>query len=500
MNWKSHLSIVGKVLAIMGLATGLAFALEEFGFRAENILLIYVGAVILIDIETKSLTAGLISAMLSAAVFNFLFTDPKFTFIVSDVNYLLSMIVFIFVAIVVNALILRLQLQIRLSQESETRVKALYQLSKSLMNQHTPQSIIDAVAFAIQTSLHCRCGFLLRWNNRTEMRSTDFAFRLDDINDKLNWLQQGDMPFRLDEDLFSETDRYVFPFRIRSLHEASAFLFIERTNAAFLAKERELLDGAIANMFIAFDRESFSEAREKASIQVEKEKFRTSLLRSITHDIKTPLTTLNAGTSLLIDSFDRVSKVEFQSMLSDINDEAAFLSEFVDNILNMTRIESNRLGLARRVEVVDDLLEEVIKRTARRLGKHQLHVIPSDEVLMVDADSTLLIQVLVNLVDNAVKHTREDCTIWLKVFYSNNQCCIEVSDDGGGIPTEILPKLFDDYTFEKTAKADRSRGTGLGLIICKAIVEAHGGQIRVWNNDMGGATFQTLIPFRQKGE
>lgn len=500
MKWKLRGLSILKSLLVLGLTTLLAIGLEDFDIRAENILLLYVGAVMFIDIETKSLFAGVASAVVSAALFNFLFTEPKYTFIVNDPNYLLSMVIFILVAFAVNALISRLQAQIRLSKENETRVNALYQLSKSLMTQHSIQSILDSVALAIQTSLNRKAGFVLRWSSKPEMQSRDFAFHLDDIREKLEWLEQGEMRLRLEEDLFSDIDRYVFPFRIKSLHGASAFLFVERGTNPLSTRERMLLDGAVSNMFIAFDRESSSEAREKAIVQIEREKLRTSLLRSISHDVKTPLTSLSAGTSLLIDSIDRVSPDEIRTMLIDINEEATSLSEFVDNLLNLTRIDSNRLLLHRRIEVVDDLLEEVVKRTTRRLGKHPLHVLRGDEVLMIDADSTLIIQVLVNLIDNAVKHTREDCEIWIRVFYDNNQSCIEVKDDGGGIDPILLPDIFADFALEKSSKSDRSRGTGLGLNICKAIIEAHEGSIRAWNNEIGGASFQICIPFRSRKE
>jgi two-component system sensor histidine kinase KdpD len=183
-----------------------------------------------------------------------------------------------------------------------------------------------------------------------------------------------------------------------------------------------------------------------------------------------------------------------KNLLLDINNETSRLSDFVENLLNMTRLNANQLVLHLKNELVEDIMTDVYHRVQNRLGLHQLFIEQNEDMDYVYTDAPLLIQVLTNLVDNAIRHTKEDATITMSYSKTTEGIEFKVSDNGGGIVQSDLSKIFTDFVSIETGKGDKTRGFGLGLSICQAIVKAHGGTIRALNNELGGATFLFALP------
>jgi two-component system sensor histidine kinase KdpD len=260
-------------------------------------------------------------------------------------------------------------------------------------------------------------------------------------------------------------------------------------------QETEFIQTTLLQMITAIEREKISEEQENIRIQMEKERLKSVLLRSISHDLRTPLTTLQTGTSFLYDSFEKIDDQLMKNLLLDINNETTRLAEFVENVLNMTRLQANQLTLHQTNELIDDIFNNLQQRVKNRLGNHQLIFEDQNQFDTVYADTSLLIQVLTNLVDNAIHHTKEDSSI--HVYYEKT--CSDIlftdEDNGGGIPEELIEHIFEDYVSSEFKKGDTNRGIGLGLSICKAIVEAHGGKISAKNNTQNGASFKFNIPF-----
>jgi two-component system sensor histidine kinase KdpD len=227
---------------------------------------------------------------------------------------------------------------------------------------------------------------------------------------------------------------------------------------------------------------------------MERERLRSTLLRSVAHDLRTPLTALTGASSLLADEYDKLSTEEQKKLAADISEEMIWLANLVENILNMTRIGEGQFVLHKEDEVVDDVVNEALSHMSRILENRHLEVSLPDEVVSLPMDGKLVVQVLVNLLDNAVKHTPPDSGIGLKVCVIENDAIFEVCDNGSGIDADIMDKLFDGFTPQKNKIVDGKRGMGLGLAICKAVVEAHGGKIRAENQPAGGARFVFTLP------
>jgi two-component system sensor histidine kinase KdpD len=235
---------------------------------------------------------------------------------------------------------------------------------------------------------------------------------------------------------------------------------------------------------------------QTSRLEYEKERFKTMMLRSISHDLRTPLTTLQTGLSFIEQSYEDIDDQTKKDMIKDIYNETSHLSDFVENILYMTRLNAKDHVLHISSELVEDLFNNVKERVYQRLGQHQL-IFDETSDEMIEVDGQLIIQTLTNLIENAIKHTRLNSTIHVHFNRFNKTILFEVSDDGGGISDDQLDIIFNDYTSIQHTVGDKKRGVGLGLSICKMIVEAHGGWIQALNNHEGGATFRFELPIKK---
>jgi len=244
----------------------------------------------------------------------------------------------------------------------------------------------------------------------------------------------------------------------------------------------------------ALDREYSYQEREEIRVAMERERLRGALLRSVAHDLRTPLTALTGASALLSDEFDELTPDEQKKLAADISEEMIWLANFVENILNMTRIGEGQLILNREDEVVDDVVNEAVSHMSRILRNRHLEVSLPDDVVTLPMDGRSIVQVLVNLLENAVKHTPPECEIRLAVSVRGGGAVFEVSDRGTGIDERLMSRLFDGFASLRNNVIDGRRGMGLGLAICKAVVEAHGGRIWAENRPSGGARFAFSLP------
>lgn len=236
---------------------------------------------------------------------------------------------------------------------------------------------------------------------------------------------------------------------------------------------------------------------EKAQAEVEKEKERSILLRSISHDLRSPLTGIAGSSSFLADNYDSTSKEDAVALLRDMENDSQSLTRMIENLLNMTRIQEGMLAIQKKNEVLDDIISESVSRVVKKNCTHKVTIDSASEILVVPVDSRLMIQVFSNLIDNAIKHTPESSTITIKSVLSEDKknAIVSVKDNGKGILSGMEEKIFDTF---KTgiSQGDKGRGLGLGLSICKTIVKAHGGIIKASNAKEGGAVFVIALPLK----
>lgn len=240
------------------------------------------------------------------------------------------------------------------------------------------------------------------------------------------------------------------------------------------------------------------EERNKIALAIESERLKSTLLRSVSHDIRTPLTGIMGASSTIIENFSSLDENTIKGLARDINEESVRLISTVQNILDMTRITEGKLLLKKDFEAVDDLITQVISRVPFLTNQNRLKIKVPDEIILVEVDGKLFVQVLFNLLDNAYKHSDESTLVTLYVKTDGDHIIFEVSDNGKGIDESICDTLFDSFVTLPGHSADKGRGVGLGLSICKSIVSAHGGEITAENNKDGGARFTIKLPYKEE--
>ena len=237
--------------------------------------------------------------------------------------------------------------------------------------------------------------------------------------------------------------------------------------------------------------------RERSEIElaIESEKMKSLLLRSISHDLRTPLTGISGASGAILENYDTLDDESIKALIHDIQEEAQGLGDTVQNILDMTRISEGKLSLDTEYEAVDDLVAQTAAKVPFLTRDNRLTIHLPEQIIMVEVDGRLLVQALFNLIDNAYKHSGENTRVSLRIFTEGEWLAFEVSDNGAGIDETIMSKLFVGFVTSPHGISDKGRGVGLGLSICKAIATAHGGSITAENIPGSGACFTIRIPY-----
>ena len=227
---------------------------------------------------------------------------------------------------------------------------------------------------------------------------------------------------------------------------------------------------------------------EDTKAQMEREHLKSSMLRSISHDFRTPLTGIMGDCSILKESDEMDAKTR-KELAGEIQEQAVWLMKMMENILSMTKIDSGHFYIKKQPEVVDDIIYEAAAHVIGLREHRKFEVRLPEQLVVAQMDGKMMVQVLINLLDNSMKHTQEGDTISVEVTFSGKRVYFKIEDDGDGIPEEIKDHIFDEFITKSEGKEDGRRGIGLGLAICKAVVEAHGGEIFAENRREGGARF-----------
>ena len=257
-----------------------------------------------------------------------------------------------------------------------------------------------------------------------------------------------------------------------------------------------LIAGTLANKLKRNTLIAEQNAREKeeAALLAQNEQLRANMLRTISHDLRTPLTSISGNASTLISGGTALDETARQQIYTDIFSESMWLIEMVENLLYATRIEDGRMQLNISVEILDDIVQEAVRHTERTHPKRNIIVDMYDEIIPVMADANLIVQVIVNLMDNAVKYSDEDSDVAVSVRRENAYAVISVSDHGTGISDEEKEKVFDMFYTGGSRSSDSRRSLGLGLALCRSIITSHGGTISVSDNIPNGTVVSFTLP------
>lgn len=260
----------------------------------------------------------------------------------------------------------------------------------------------------------------------------------------------------------------------------------------------DITNAILSQCELAMENIRATNEKEAEKLKTQDERLRSDLLRSISHDLRTPLTSISGNSSVLLQSDSKLDPETRQQLYQDIYDDSQWLINLVENLLSVSRVTNSEMKLNRSDEVLDDIIDEAMHHIDRHAENHIIEVKKSAEMILVNVDVHLIIQVIVNLMDNAVKYTPEGSTICLETEKKNGKVLVKVSDNGPGISDEEKSNIFEMFYNGKKDISDSRRSMGMGLALCKSIIEAHGGEIDVTSNHPCGATFIFTLPESDK--
>ena len=460
--FRDPLQNILKSVGILFAATILCFIFDGLGFTDANMIMVYILAVLLIAVTTSQRIYSMVSSIASVLIFNFLFTSPRFSFSAYETGYPVTFVVMFLTAFITATMAAQYKEQAKQSAKVAFRTKIVFDTNQMLTKAKDREKILEITS---------------RQLNKLLQRKIDII----DVQS-------------MSEDL-SENAEY---HKLQTSDNCYGIVRIEKKEEPLDASENSILQSILGECTLALENQKNAKEKEEAAILAQSEQLRANLLRTISHDLRTPLTSISGNASNLLSNSSSFSEETKKQIYGDIYDDSLWLISLVENLLSATRIEDGRMQLRTSPEVLADIVEEALMHVRRKAEKYHISVVSEEELLVVKADARLIIQVLINLLDNALKYTEEGSEITVSIRKLGSLFAeVSVSDNGPGIPDKDKNEIFEKFYRGENKIADNRRSLGLGLYLCKSIVEAHGGKISVKDHVPKGSVFSFTVPLEE---
>lgn len=476
--------------AVVAACTVIARLLFPY-FERLDIAMLYVLGVVFAASRTSK-WPSLFAALLSVAAFDFFFITPYYTFAVSDVRYFITFVVMFIVSFVISRLTLRVRQQAEAARLRERRTAALYNLSRDLVRERGAKRLSEIARKHIGEMFDSQVAILLpdEQNRLVAADSGPAAFAPDQQEISVaQWVFEHRQPAGLGSDTLPGAKALYLPL-IASAGVIGVIGLLPNDAAVRFEPERFHYLEAFANQTaIAIERSFLGEAAQRALLKAETESLRNTLLSSISHDLRTPLSAITGAASTLLQRdvmLDTNSRID---LVTTIHEEAEHLNRIIKNVLDMTRLESGAIKINKEWQSLEEIVGVVLDRLGDRLNDHPVTVKLPGNLPLIPFDGLLIEQVLVNLFDNAIKYTPKGTPLELSASESFYTVTVELADRGPGIPPGDEERIFEKFVRGRGSAG----GVGLGLAICRTIINAHGGKIWAENREGGGAVFRFTL-------
>jgi len=488
------------MLFIMAACTGTAMLLRYVGVNESNIVMIYLLGILLFSYLAGGYYYSFIASVLGVLLYNFFFTEPYYTFRAFNPDYPVTFVIMFIVGFVTSMLTIRIKQETFLSEERERSIEALYHLGRKLLavKNKTELSEVSAEEIAQQFP----CDIMIQFYDEKAKICSKYIKGNDVFSDDKELIVcheafQSGSPCGFGTGLYSEAKAFYQPV-ICSVGVLGV-IGISLHDAQPLKKaQKDFLDAVTPQIAVVLEREMLYEKQEETKLQVQRERLRADMLRTISHDLRTPLTGIMGSASTMIDHYPSLGDDVKKEFLNNIYDDACWLNELVENTLNMTRFEEGQVKLNLAKEAAEEIVAEAIGQIKKRAFHHHITAKMPAELIMLEVDGILIKQVLINLLNNAVNYTPDGSEITIAVDYDENNFLFSVSDNGPGISEEDLPHIFERFYKRQDQTFHSRRGAGIGLSLCKSIIEAHGGLISVSNRQPHGTVVSFSIPSKEE--
>ena len=491
-------------IGILATATVIGWAFLRLGFANANIIMVYLLGVLLTSAFTSGYTCGVLSAFLSVLLFNYFLTEPRLSLVAYGSKYPITFAVMFAAALLTGTLAAKLKAHAQLSARDGYRTKLLFDMNRQLQKAETPEEVYRMTATQIQKLMQrdvliypAQGNALLDGNIYPADGSSPYSIPdTDREQNVVQWVWQNRKRAGATTQNFPKAKRLYLAIRTgQQIYGVVGIPMEKQTQPdAFTSS---ILFSILGECSLALDNLRNAREKEEAAVLAKNEQLRANLLRSISHDLRTPLTSISGNADTLLHSYDVLDEQTRKQIFTDIYDDAQWLTGLVENLLSITKIVDGSVKLSLSDQVVDDIISEALRHIDRRAAEHHITVDCGDVLLLVRMDAGLIMQVLINLVNNAVKYTLVGSNIQITAIPRENMAEICVSDNGPGIPNELKERVFEMFFTGGNPIGDSRRSLGLGLTLCQTIVHAHHGEMMLKDNSPHGCIFSFTIPLSE---
>ena len=491
-------------VGILVAATIIGWGFLRLGFANANIIMVYLLGVLLTSAFTSGYTCGVLSAFLSVILFNYFLTEPRLSLAAYGSKYPITFAVMFASALLTCTLATKLKAHAQLSARDAYRTKLLFDMNRQLQKAETPDEVYQMTATQIQKLMQ---RDVLVYPAQGEALLDGIVYPADGSSphsvtkekqeqDVIRWVWQNRKRAGATTETFAKAKRLYLAIRIgQQVYGVIGIPMEKQTQPdAFTSS---ILFSILGECALALESLHNAEEKEKAAVLAKNEQLRANLLRSISHDLRTPLTSISGNADTLLHSYNMLDEQTRKQIFTDIYDDAQWLTGLVENLLSITKITDGSVKLHLSDQVVDDIVSEALRHIDRRSAEHHITVDCGDEPLLVRVDAGLIMQVLINLVNNAVKYTPPGSNIRITAIQQEKAAEICVSDDGPGIPDERKELVFKMFFTGSNLIGDSRRSLGLGLTLCQAIIHAHHNEMTLKDNLPHGCIFSFTLPLSE---
>jgi two-component system sensor histidine kinase KdpD len=481
------------------LATGLAFLMYPY-FDLPNLIMVYLLGVMATAIHCGQGPA-ILNSLLSVLAFDFCFVPPRWTFTVAEAKYIVTFAVMFLTAVVISYLATVIKRQAEAARLQERQTAAMYALSGELAGTRGVENVLQvsvkhfAEIFQCQAvallpdekgKLHVAAGDLASVFHRDILKELGVAQWAYDAGQIAGWGTQNlpDSPILYVP--LPAADAILGVLALRPKDPQSEYWLLPEQ------LRLRLLESLAKQVALTFEVERLQKTALAAQVAVETERCRSSLLGSVTHDFQTPLAAIMGSASSLLDLQGKIDPGQHQEMLANIYDEAERLSRLVNNLLDIARLQAGSFKLHKELQPLEEVVGAALNRLEKKLADRPIMTSLPADLPMVPLDAALAEYIFINLLENSLKYTPPGSPLAIAAVRQDDEIEVEVADQGPGFPPEDLEKIFEMY-YQGTADIGQ-KGYGLGLAICRAIVQAHGGRIWAANRPGGGAAIRFTFP------
>lgn len=495
----------------VALATAIALLLDRVAVGEANLIM-----VLLLSVTAVALGGGrgpsVLASLLSVLAFNFFFVKPRLTFAVSDTRYLITFAAMLAVGLVISTLVARFRLQASAARARERRTAALYALSRELASVRGLDNLLgaavrhihevfDSQVVVLMMNEHDRLqpwGNVSGWAQSLTPQQTFVPTASD--QGVAQWVFDHQQLAGPGTDTLPAAEAIYLPLVGAQRTVGVLGLRLDTPRRVQSPEQLHLLETFASQTALAIERAMLAEEAQRAHVTAETERMRASLLSSVSHDLRTPLAVVTGATSSLVLNHAMLDDETKLDLARTAFQEAERLNRLVGNLLDMTRLEAGAIQVEREWQPLEEVVGAALARLeampsdAEALREHPVTIDLPADLPLVPIDGVLIEQVLVNLLDNALKYTPAGTCVSVRARHEARVVVVEVADQGPGLPAGDEQRVFDKFYRGYGASGSTRSSVGLGLSICRGMIEVHGGKIWAETSPEGGAVFRFTLP------